>query len=437
MRISIFGLGYVGSVLAGCFANDGHEVIGIDPVQNKVDLLNNGKPPVIEKDVDLLFQKAISNGTLKASTDSTEGVMNSEISLICVGTPPKLNGELDLQYVRRVCEKIGTALKNKNDYHLVALRSTVLPGTCRDVVIPILEKSSQKIAGKDFGVCVNPEFLREGSGVDDFHSPAKLVIGAIDEKSSNLMISLNKKIKSSIILTDFETAEMIKYTDNAWHALKITFANEIGNICKELQIDSHRLMDIFCQDTKLNISSNYLRPGFAFGGSCLPKDVRALIHRARKSDLDIPVINSICTSNALQIKRGLQMIQSHESKKIGILGFSFKEGTDDLRESPVVEIIELLLGKGYDIKIYDSNVNLAKIIGANKEFIFERIPHIANVMVDDMQVVIDHADILVLGTKSSEFKSVLGKVTNKQIIIDLVRITENFAGFGNYHGICW
>ena len=437
MRISIFGLGYVGAVSAACLAKEGHEIVGVDPNRSKVDLINQGKTPIIEKDIGELIAVTVGQGNLRATTEVDDAIATTEMSLICVGTPSQLNGSLDLKYVRRVCEEIGASLKDKNDYHVVVARSTMLPGSMRLVVLPSLEQTSGKVAGKDFGVCNNPEFLREGTAVYDFYNPPKTVIGEIDERSGVMLESLYEKMDAPLLRTEIEIAEMVKYTDNVWHALKVGFANEIGNICKELCIDGHKVMDIFCQDTKLNLSPYYMKPGFAFGGSCLPKDVRALGYKGRSLDLDLPIINAILPSNQNQIERGLKMIMGKGRKKVGILGFSFKAGTDDLRESPIVEMIERLIGKGYEIKLYDRNVNMAKLVGANRDFILNHIPHIAELMVDDIDTVINHADVIVIGNGDSEFKYVPGNLPQGKQVIDLVRIIPDVSQEGKYDGICW
>ena len=437
MRISIFGLGYVGAVSAGCLANEGHYVIGVDPVQTKVDMINQGRTPIIEKDIGDLISKAAQNGRLRATIDPFNAVNNSEVSFICVGTPSQLNGGLDLKFVRRVCENIGSSIKDKESRHVVVVRSTVLPGTIRNIVIPILEEFSGKKAGKDFGVCNNPEFMREGSAVHDFYNPPKTVIGETDSKSGDILIPLYEKFDAPLIRADIETSEMIKYVDNIWHALKIGFANEVGNVCKKLGIDSHRVMDIFCKDRKLNISSSYLKPGFAFGGSCLPKDLRALSYKAKNLDIELPIINSIISSNSLQVKIALDMIMAKGNKKVGVLGFSFKSGTDDLRESPMIEVIERLLGKGYDIRIFDRNVNLASLVGANREFILNVIPHIHELMVDSINDVLNHSETIVIGNNDPLFKEIISDHRDDQIVVDLVRITDSPPENNKYDGICW
>ena len=382
MRVSIFGLGYVGTVSAGCLASEGHEVLGVDPVQTKVDIINKGQSPIIEAEIGELVAANVKSGQLRATTDPVDAICNTEISFVCVGTPSQSNGNLDFRYIRRICEQIGEAIKGKAARHTVVIRSTILPGTMHTIVIPILEASSGKKAGGDFGVCHNPEFLREGSAVRDFHAPPKTVIGELDKASGDMLVKLYEKLEAPLIRTDLETAEMVKYVDNCWHAVKIGFANEIGNFCKAFDIDAHKVMNIFCQDKKLNISPAYLMPGFAFGGSCLPKDLRALSYKAKSSDLQLPILSSVLPSNEMQIHRGTQMIMEKGHKKVGILGFSFKAGTDDLRESPMIEVIERLLGKGFDVRIYDKNVNIASLVGANRDFILNHIPHISRIMAE-------------------------------------------------------
>jgi len=438
MRISIFGLGYVGAISAGCLAKDGHTVTGVDPYQPKVDLINQGNTPVIEKDIGEIIKKASADGLLRATTDVNEAVLGSEISLICVGTPSQANGSLDLKYVRKVCEEIGAALRDKDDFHVVVARSTMLPGSMNSVVIPTLEKFSGKQAGKDFGVCNNPEFLRESTAVYDYYNPPKTVIGETDARAGDLLASIYAHLDAPLVRTSVETAEMVKYTDNVWHALKIGFANEIGNICKAISIDGHEVMDIFCMDTKLNLSSYYMKPGFAFGGSCLPKDVRALTYKARSCDIDVPILNAIIPSNNRQVEKGLEMIIEKGSKKVGILGFSFKAGTDDLRESPLVEVIERLIGKGYDIRLYDKNVKIASLVGANKDYILNHIPHISNLMVDNIDEVLEHADTIVIGNGAEEFRAVAADIPYGKCVVDLVRIIDRRSSAEDgYDGICW
>ena len=437
MKVSILGLGYVGTVLAGCLANDGHEIIGVDPVQTKVNLINNGQSPIIEAEISEIIASSAQAGRLRATDDVAQAIRETQLSFVCVGTPSLPNGNLDLRYIKRVSEQIGRALKDKAARHVVVVRSTILPGTMRNIVIPILEESSGKKAGADFGVCHNPEFLREGSGVEDFNSPPKTVIGELDQASGEMLAAFYGKTDAPLIRTDLETAEMIKYVDNSWHALKIGFANEIGNLCKSFALDAHELMKIFSQDEKLNISSAYLLPGFAFGGSCLPKDLRALAYQARMYDLELPIITSILSSNEMQVARGLQLIMEKGHQRIGVLGFSFKAGTDDLRESPVIEVIERLIGKGYDLRIYDKNVHIASLVGANREFILNRIPHVSRLMVDGIDAVLDHAQTVVIGNRDPDFRNVPERLRDDQVLVDFVRITGRRSEKGKYDGICW
>jgi GDP-mannose 6-dehydrogenase len=437
LRISVFGLGYVGTVSAGCLAYNGHEVIGVDLVPTKVDLINRGLSPIVETDIGEIITATAKAGRLRASGDPRQAIRETELSFVCVGTPSQPNGNLDLRFIRRICEQIGEALKEKNTPHIVVIRSTVLPGTMRTIVVPVLEEFSGKRAGTEFGVCNNPEFLREGSAVKDFRCPPKTVIGELDVASGDTLAKVYQKIDAPLIRTDLETAEMVKYVDNSWHALKIGFANEIGNLSKSLGLDAHEVMKVFCQDRKLNISTAYLSPGFAFGGSCLPKDLRALSYRAKMNDLELPILTAILPSNALQVNRALQLIMQKENRRVGILGFSFKSGTDDLRESPVIEVIERLLGKGFELRIYDRNVNIASLVGANRDFILNRIPHISRLMVDCVDAVLDFAGTVVIGNKDSEFSTVLDRLRDGQSIVDLVRITDRRSNNGKYDGICW
>jgi GDP-mannose 6-dehydrogenase len=438
MKISIFGLGYVGAVSAACFAKDGHEVIGVDPNRVKVDLVNRGESPVVEKDLPELVAELVRQGRLKATTSGADAVKQTQLSLVCVGTPSQLNGSLDLSYVRRVCEELGSALRDKADYHVVVIRSTILPGTMRSVVIPILEEHSQKKAGQEFGVCNNPEFLREGTAIYDFYNPPKTVIGETDPRAGDMVASLYSALDAPCVRTAIETAEMVKYADNVWHALKVCFANEIGNVCKAASIDSHAVMDIFCKDTKLNLSPYYMKPGFAFGGSCLPKDVRALTYKARTLDLDLPVLNAILPSNERQIDRAFRLVTSKGKKRIGVLGFSFKAGTDDLRESPLVELIERLLGKGYDLRLYDRNVNLASLRGANRDFILNHIPHISKLMVSTLEDAIAFGEVIIVGNGDSEFRDLHTRVGRDKEIVELIRLAPiGEKSRENQEGICW
>lgn len=437
MKIAIFGLGYVGAVSAACLSKEGHTVIGVDANADKVDLINKGKSPVVEKDVEDMIAAGLENGTLRATTDSAAAVMESDLSIVCVGTPSSANGNLELGYVKRVCEEIGAALREKDGFSAVVIRSTVLPGTLRSLVIPTLEAASGKTVGKDIGAGFFPEFLRESTAVWDFYNPPKVVFAASDHQTQDMLESINADFDAPKFCTNYETAEMVKYADNTWHAVKVAFANEIGSISKAVNIDGGAVMDIFCNDTKLNISSKYLRPGFAFGGSCLPKDVRALTYKARSLDLDVPLINSVMPSNERHIERALRMVLDLNERRVGVLGLSFKAGTDDLRESPVVELVERLLGKGHEIRIFDHNVNLSRLVGANRAYIFEHLPHIAKLLADDVDEVVTHGGTIVVGNSDKYFADVVGRLNMSQRVVDLVRISNGRDTAGGYNGLCW
>jgi len=438
MNISVLGLGYVGCVSAACMAEDGHNVIGVDINQDKVDIMNNGRTPIIEEKIEEIIARNVENGRLRATGDSVEAVTNTEISMVCVGTPGNPNGSLKLDFVEKVSREIGTILKDKKERHLVVIRSTVLPGTVRSLVIPAIEEASGKKAGDGFGICFNPEFLREGSSVKDYYNPPKIVIGGDREDDINMVTNVYSSISAPNFACNIETAEMVKYVDNAFHALKICFANEVGNISKEFGIDSHEVMDIFCSDTKLNISDKYFKPGFAFGGSCLPKDVRALTYKSRMLDLDTPVLSSIISSNNAHMERALKMILGKGKKNIGVLGLSFKAGTDDLRESPGIILVENLIGKGYKLKIFDRNVNLAKLFGTNKEYLDDHIEHISKLLTDDIDELLDFAEIIVVTNQSKEFSDIIkSRLKEQHTVIDLVRIAQDLKPSQNYEGICW
>ena len=437
MRLSIFGLGYVGCVSAGCFAATGHEVVGVDVNKSKVDFINDGRSPIVEPGIAQLISEAVRTERLRATEDSSEAVNSTDASLVCVGTPSNHNGSLDISHVKRACQRIGEALSTKRAYHIVVVRSTMLPGTVEDILIPILEVYSGKRAGRDFGVVVNPEFLREGSSIHDFNNPPFTIIGADSEDAAGPVRRLYAGLNAPIINLGLKEAEMVKYASNCFHALKITFANEIGNICKALGVDSHQVMDAFCKDTKLNLSPYYLKPGFAFGGSCLPKDLRAISYKAREVDVDAPLLNSIMFSNRLQIERAVDMVLETHRKKVGVLGMSFKAGTDDLRESPMVTLIELLIGKGLKLSIYDRDVELARVVGTNKQYIDQEIPHISSLLKSDLNEVIDSSEVLVIGKHMDEFRGVSDRLGTEQVIIDLVRLLDHSNRSSNYHGVCW
>jgi GDP-mannose 6-dehydrogenase len=437
MKLSVFGLGYVGCVSAACFAREGHEVCGVDVNATKVEIINSGRSPIVEAGIDDLIGEMVTSGRLRATTDTADAINNSEISLVCVGTPSNPNGSLDLKYVKRVCQEIGAALEKKRECHTVVIRSTMLPGTIEGVVIPTLEVYSGRKVGRDIGVSINPEFLREGTSLKDFYAPPFTLIGADEEDVAASVRRLYSNIEAPLYVTGIRAAEMVKYACNCFHALKVSFANEIGNICKALGIDSHEVMDVFCQDKKLNLSPYYLKPGFAFGGSCLPKDLRAITYKAKETDVEVPVLSSILQSNRRQIERAYEMVMRTGKKRIGVLGFSFKAGTDDLRESPMVSLIELLIGKGMQLSIYDRDVSLARLFGANKEYIEREIPHISQLMRASIKEVTEGADVLIIGNKAEEFREIESALRPDQLVIDLVRLFEGGVRQGEYEGICW
>jgi GDP-mannose 6-dehydrogenase len=435
MNISIFGLGYVGCVSLGCLAKNGHYVIGVDTNITKVEQINSGKATIIEKDVDTIIAEQRSAGRISATTDSQLAVKSSDISIIAVGTPSTEKGHLNLQYIFKVAENIGEALQNKDVFHIIAIRSTIMPGTC-DKFAAIVERISGKKRNDDFAIVDNPEFLREGTAVKDYYNPPITLIGSDNMKAAEKIADLYRQLSGEIIITDLKTAEIMKYINNTYHALKISFSNEIGNICSELGIDSHKVMEIFCKDKQLNISTYYFKPGFAFGGSCLPKDLKGLQTLAHDLYIDVPVIDGIHKTNDLQIQRAIKLIYKYWDKKLGFLGLSFKAGTDDLRNSPTVSIIEALLGKGCDIVIYDKNINMAMLTGTNKEYIDSRIPHLSSLLVSDPKHLVNDCDVVVINTKEPEFIELVVNIDNK-IIIDFVRLDEAIISKSNYFGINW
>ncbi|PPB79651.1 GDP-mannose 6-dehydrogenase [Albidovulum inexpectatum] len=437
MKIAVFGLGYVGIVSAACLARDGHQVIGVDPQATKVDLVNAGRPPIVEKLVGELIAEAVGNGALRATQSAEEAVSFADLSLICVGTPSRRNGSLDTGAVERVCEQIGAAVAAKGRDHVVVLRSTVLPGTMRGLVIPTLRRAAGDAAGH-LKIANNPEFLRESTAVYDYDHPPKTVVGADRPEVAELVLSLYEDLPGPKIATRLEVAEMVKYADNAWHAVKVSFANEIGNIAQAVGVDSWEVMDIFCQDTKLNISPYYMKPGFAFGGSCLPKDVRALTYKGRDLDLDLPLLNSVLPANARQIERAMQIVSDYGLRNVAFLGISFKAGTDDLRESPLVALAERMIGKGLNLRIYDRNVHLSRLMGANRAYIEETIPHIGQILSDDLDQVLEHGELVVIGNPAPEFKTVAERLRPDQKVLDLARIPGLAARLGDrYRGINW
>jgi GDP-mannose 6-dehydrogenase len=438
VKVAVFGLGYVGIVSAACLARDGHSVTGVDPQAEKVDLVNAGRAPIVEKYIGELVADAVERGRLRATRSAGEAIATAEMSLVCVGTPSRRNGALDTAAVERVCEEIGAAIAAKGVPHLVVIRSTILPGTMRGLVIPALERAAGMKAGEVLRVANNPEFLRESTAVYDYDNPPKTVVGAEDPQVAQAVLALYEALPGPKIATRLEVAEMVKYADNTWHAVKVAFGNEIGNIAKAVGVDSWEVMDIFCQDTKLNISPYYLKPGFAFGGSCLPKDVRALSYKGRDLDLDLPLLNALIPTNECQIDRALDRVAATGRRRVAVLGISFKAGTDDLRESPQVALVERLIGKGYSLAIYDRNVHLARLVGANRAYIEEVIPHIGELLSDDLAATVAHGELVLVGNPAPEFKDLARLMRPDQRVLDLVRVPGLKEALGErYDGVNW
>ena len=438
MKVSIFGLGYVGAVSAACFAKEGHTVIGVDVDPYKLSLIRQGRAPIVEENLEPLLQEAIRAERLQVTDCAQEAVHQTDISLICVGTPSKENGDLRTDFLERVASEIGDALRTKEGYHIVVIRSTVLPGTAEQVVLPLLEERSNKRVNASFGLCVNPEFLREGVAIKDFYDPPFTIIGSLKREDAETVAQLYEGVDAQLFITSIRAAEMIKYACNAFHAVKITFANEIGMLCKAEGIDSHEVMRIFCTDTKLNISARYLTPGFAFGGSCLPKDLRALTYRARARDLHLPMLEHVLPSNRLQIERVVKMVQRFQRRRLGLFGLSFKPGTDDLRESPLVELAERLIGKGYNLLVYDSNVSYAALHGSNKAYIEREIPHIREILCEEIEQLLDHAEVVIVGHLDRALRErVQSQIRDDQVIVDLARALDPSKVRGDYVGLYW
>ena len=435
MKISIFGLGYVGCVSMGCLAENGHTVIGVDTSKTKVDLINSGKPTIIEKDIDKIIKEQFEKKRISATLDANFAIINSEISIIAVGTPSTDFGHLNLDYIFRVAESFAEALKMKKEFHVIAIRSTVTPGTC-EKFCDIIESKSDRLRNIDFAVVDNPEFLREGTAVNDYFNPPLTLIGADNHEAAEKIASLYKKINSEIIITDTRIAEIMKYVNNTFHALKISFANEIGNLCKAMNIDSLKVMEIFMKDEKLNISPYYLKPGFAYGGSCLPKDLKALQTLAHDLYIKIPVIENINKSNEVQIERAVQYLENFKNKQLGFFGLSFKAGTDDLRNSPSVSLIETLIGKGFKILIFDKNIQLSKLTGTNKEYIDSHIPHLSKLITGYPKTLIKNCDVIIFATNENEYLKYVKDISNK-IIVDLIGLRSDIRNNPNYYGINW
>ncbi len=440
MNMSIVGLGYVGCVSAACFAEMGHNMIGVDVNPSKVRLISQGISPIVEERINELTTEQVLSGRLTATTNLNEAVAVSDVIFIAVGTPGNPDGSLDFSYVEQVCCQIGAALKHKNQYTSIVLRSTVLPGIAENIAIPRLEEFSGKAAGVDFGFALNPEFLREGSAVYDFYNPPKTVIGELDKATGDVLEQIYSPLRAPLFRIGLAESSMIKYSDNAFHALKVAFANEIGRLCKTFNIDSRVVMDVFSKDTKLNLSPLYLRPGFAFGGSCLPKDLRAITRHARQADIHVPLLESALTSNEEHIKFAADIVKKEKNSRVGILGISFKEGTDDLRESPVVDLAERLLDEGYELSIYDKNVSVARANGSNNDYLKNKAPYLEKLLKDSVDEVIKQSDVLIIGNRSAEHENALQNLTDGRRVVDLSGLqyaNEKTLTEVDYEGICW
>jgi len=438
MKISIFGLGYVGAVSLACLSRDGHQVTGVDIDDTKLKLISDGKSPIIEDGILELMKEVVASGRVSVTNNAKVAIDSTDLSFVCVGTPSLPNGDQNLNAMIRLSEQLGEALKSKATRHTIVVRSTVQPGTVQNTVIPLLEKHSGKIAGKDFSVCFQPEFLREGSSIRDYDNPPMTVVGSEDVFASQQLEELFGHLPCDFIQTDIRTAETLKYACNTFHALKISFANEIGRICQALGSDSHKVMNLLCEDKQLNISSAYLRPGFAFGGSCLPKDLRALLYMAKRDDVDVPMLSALLPSNRIHVDHALDMVLQRGERSIGVIGLSFKSGTDDLRESPMVDLVESMIGKGLKLKIYDPEVRVSQLIGANKKYIDEAIPHIGELMCETIEEAMTGAGTVIVGLQGDEIMSELQRLSRpEQFILDLVGIQERDTFKGDFQGICW
>ncbi len=438
MKVSVFGLGYVGAATLACLARDGHDVIGVDVDAGKLDMIRSGRSPIVEVGVQELMSDGVARGKISVMPDARQAITRSDVSFVCVGTPSNANGSQDLRALLRLVEDIGTALRLQRRYHVVVVRSTVQPGTIEGQVVPLLEKRSGKRVGPDFGLCFQPEFLREGSAIRDYDHPPYTVIGTNSEAAAATLWEVFGHLPCEFLVTRIGTAECLKYASNAFHALKITFANEIGRLAQACEVDPHEVMRLLCLDAQLNISSAYLRPGFAFGGSCLPKDLRALLDVAKRRDVDTPMLASLMPSNRVQIERAVEAVLADGGRAVGMLGLSFKPGTDDLRESPMVMLAERFIGKGLNLRIYDPHVSLSRLVGANRRYIEESIPHIGSLMRDDLDEVVTPSDIVIVGLADGEVLAQLRQFTRaEQLILDLVNMPERAGLRGRYRGICW
>lgn len=438
MRISTFGLGYVGTVTAACLADKGHRVIGVEVNPEKLALFRRGKSPIFEPHLAPLLEKAHRSGRFVATTDVAEAIASSDLSLVCVGTPSKKSGQPDTSHVEHVACEIGAALRDKRDVHTVAVRSTMLPGAIDSLIVPRIEEASGRTAGRTLRVVANPEFMREGFAICDFYQPPFVVIGERSPGEGDMLAEAYSFVNAPQVRTSIRAAEAVKFACNAFHALKVTFTNEFGYFCKAHGIDSHEVMELFCQDAKLNISTAYLSPGLAFGGSCLPKDLRALVSRAREVHLDLPMLEAVARSNSEQIQRTVDLIAERGHREVGLLGLSFKAGTDDLRESPLVIIAETLIGRGFKLAIHDSEIELTRLTGANKRFLENKLPHISSLLASSVADVVRRSKTLVICKRATEYAGLRELIRSGQEIVDLVAMLRpNGRPLEHYHGLYW
>jgi GDP-mannose 6-dehydrogenase len=438
MRLSVFGLGYVGAVSLGCLVRDGHDLVGVDIDPSKLDLIRRGQSPVIEAGMQDLIANAVASGRVQVTSDTAAAVRASEVSFLCVGTPPRPNGSQDLSAMERLCRELGDAMRTKDAFHVFVVRSTVMPGTVEGMIRRSIEEHSGKRLGEHFGLCFQPEFMREGSSIRDYDKPPMTVVGGDSKRSVETLRKIFGHLPCAFHVTSIRVAETLKYFCNIFHALKITFANEVGRICQALEVDPHQVMDLVCKDTQLNISTAYLKPGFAFGGSCLPKDLRALTYVARQADVDLPMLQAVMPSNRAHIDHAVATVLAAGERRVGMIGLSFKSGTDDLRESPLVTVAERFLGKGIDLKVHDPEVSLSRLVGANRRYIEEVIPHIGNLMVGSAAELIRDSKVVVVGIRSPEIEAALREhLRDDHMLLDLVHLPDRGRLRGRYVGVCW
>jgi len=438
MKVVVVGLGYVGSVCSACLASKGHEVVGVDTSAFKVDCIERGESPIVEKGLSELIAEGRRSGKLRAGTEIAAAMPGADLVLVCVGTPSAEDGSLDLSHVKRACAEVGSAIAGTGRFTTVVMRSTMLPGSVLQELTPVLEQAVGGKAGEAFGVAYNPEFLREGTAVEDFFGAEYTILGAGCERSGAALKAMYDGVGGELIVTSIPTAEMLKYVNNSFHALKVAFANEVGRVCKREGVDSHEVMRLVCRDTKLNLSPYYLSPGFAFGGSCLPKDLRAINSRARQHALDLPVLSNIMRSNDVHVEEAIHLIERHKKRKLGFLGLSFKAGTDDLRESPILRVIGTLVGKGYSVLLHDPNIDMERVLGANRRFVEDEVPYLPERMRTDLDVVLAESDVIVVGNRNAAYKAIGPRLKPGQILVDLVAaVNRSSVVHGEYHGLAW